>query len=208
MTRALLVAGVLAGPIFVGVTAVQALSRQGFDLRRHGISQLSLGDLGWVQIANFVIAGVLSIVFAVGMHRVLCTGGWAISAPVLTAGYGVGLIVTGVFLVDAGAGFPPGTAQEIPPELSWHGTIHAVAPPSAFVLLVGVCGVMAVRFDRLGRRGWGLYCVLTGLASLGLVLWPGGGGSVRSAVAVVITSVWTTALAGELIGELNGATGR
>jgi hypothetical protein len=201
-TRALLAAGVLAGPLFVGISVVQAISRQGFDLRRHGISLLSLGDRGWIQIANFVLAGALSIAFAVGIRRVLQPGFGATSAPLLTAGYGVGLIVTGVFLVDAGAGFPPGTAQEIPAELSWHGTIHAIAPPSAFVMLVGVCGIFAVRFRRLGRSGWSRYCALTGLASLCLIFWPGGGGSVRSAVAVLITSVWLTALAAELMVEL------
>ena len=203
-TRALLVAGVLAGPLFVGVTAVLAVSRQGFDLRRHGISLLSLGDRGWIQIANFVLAGMLSIAFAVGMRRVLLTGFGALSAPLLTAGYGLGLIVSGVFLVDAGVGFPPGTADGVPAQLSWHGAVHAIAPPSAFVALVGVCGVFALRYRRLGRFGWAVYCLLTGLASLSLIFWPGGGGSVRSAVAVLITSVWTTALALDLMAELRG----
>lgn len=201
-TRALLVAGVLAGPLFVGITTVQAINRQGFDLRRHGISLLSLGDQGWIQIVNFVIAGLLSIAFAVGMRRVLRPGFGATAAPVLTAGYGVGLIVTGVFLVDAGTGFPPGTTDDVPPELSWHGTIHAIAPPSAFLMLIGVCGIFALRGRRHGRSGWSAYCLLTALASLLLVFWPGGGGSVRSAVAVVITSAWMTALASRLITEL------
>ncbi len=150
-----------------------------------------------------MLAGTLSIAFAVGMRRVLQPGFGAASAPALTAGYGLGLVATGVFLVDAGAGFPPG-ATDGSPELSWHGTIHATAPPLAFVMLIGVCGLFAVRFWRLERWGWSMYCVLNGLASLCLIFLPGAGGSVRSAVAVVITSVWTTALAIELIAEFNG----
>ena len=71
-------------------------------------------------------------------------------------------------------------------------------------MLVGVCGIFALRFRRLERSGWSWYCVLTGLAALCLIFWPGGGGSVRSAVAVLITSVWLTALAVELIAELRG----
>ena len=200
-TRGLLAAGVLAGPLFVGITAILTISRPGFDLRRHGISLLSLGDRGWIQIANFVLAGALSIAFAVGVRRILRPGFGAVSAPVLTAGYGLGVIVTGVFLVDAGVGFPPGTAEGLPPEMSWHGTIHAIAPPSAFVMMVGVCAIFALRFRRLKRTGWSVYCLLTGLSSLLLIFWPGGGGSVRSAVAVLITTVWTTALALELLTE-------
>jgi hypothetical protein len=49
---------VLAGPLFVIVVAVQILTREGFDLSRHPISLLSVGDLGWIQMANFVIAGI------------------------------------------------------------------------------------------------------------------------------------------------------
>jgi hypothetical protein len=37
---------------------VQAVSRDGFDLRRHPLSQLATGDLGFVQITNFVLAGI------------------------------------------------------------------------------------------------------------------------------------------------------
>jgi uncharacterized membrane protein YoaK (UPF0700 family) len=92
----------------------------------------------------------------------------------------------------------------VPTELSWHGAIHAIAPPSAFVMLVSVCGIFARRFWRLERFGWSVYCLLTGLASLCLIFWPGGGGSMRSAVAVVITSVWMTAIAWRLMAELGG----
>lgn len=202
VTRVLLAAGVLAGPLFVVVTAVQVVRREGFDLGRHGISLLSLGDGGWVQVANFVLAGVLSIAFAVGMHRALRSGFGAVAAPVLTAGYGLGLVVTGLFLVDPGVGFPPGTADGVPAQRSWHGAVHAVAPPVAFLFLVGVCVVLALRFARLNRRGWASYSALTGLSAICLIFWPGGAGSVRSAIAVVLTSFWVSAIAIELLVEL------
>jgi hypothetical protein len=56
-TRALLACGVLAGPVFVVTAGIQVLTRGGFDLGHHPISLLSLGDLGWIQIANFIVAG-------------------------------------------------------------------------------------------------------------------------------------------------------
>ena len=197
----LLVCGVLAGPLFVTVTAIGIVSREGFDLRRNGISQLSLGDRGWIQIANFVVAGLLSIAFAVGARRALQPGIGAVAAPVLISGYGLGLVATGLFLVDPGVGFPPGTPDALPDRLSWHGAVHAVAPPFAFGLLIAACFVFARRFAAQHRRGWAAYCVVTGLATLALVFWPGAHGSVRAAAAVLITSAWTTATAVTLLSE-------
>ena len=46
LTRALLAAGVVAGPLFYVMVGIQALTRPGFDIRRHPLSLLSLGDLG------------------------------------------------------------------------------------------------------------------------------------------------------------------
>lgn len=207
-TRRLLVCGLLAGPLFVSVTAIEVLTRTGFDLRRNGISQLSLGDPGWIQVANFIVAGLLSIAFAVGVRRVLAPGFGMTWAPALIVGYGIGLVVTGVFVVDPGVGFPPGTEEGLPAELSWHGAVHALAPPLAFVLLVGVCGVFAVRSSL--RRQWALsaYSGGTGVVAVMLIFWPAGGGSVRSAVAVVLTSAWMTVVAAALIAELNGRNQR
>ncbi len=53
VTKSLLGYGVLAGPFYVIVAAAQAVLRDGFDPTRHSVSQLSNGDFGWVQIANF-----------------------------------------------------------------------------------------------------------------------------------------------------------
>lgn len=197
-TRWLLGCGVLAGPLFVGVTTVEALTRSGFDIRRHGISLLALGGPGWVQVANFVVAGALSVGFGVGVRRVLGRG----PAAPLVWGYGAGLIVTGLFLVDPGAGFPVGT----PPDaagMSWHGAVHAAAPPFAFACLAGLCAVFARWFARRGRSGWALYSVLTAVAALLLIFLPGGGGSVRSALAVILTSAWLTGLALTLRGAVD-----
>ena len=42
-TRALLACGVVAGPLFIAVAVLQALTRQGFDPSRHPLSLLSPG---------------------------------------------------------------------------------------------------------------------------------------------------------------------
>ena len=58
-TGRLLGCGLIAGPLFVLVTAIEIVTRSGFDLRRNGISQLSLGDRGWIQVLNFIVAEVI-----------------------------------------------------------------------------------------------------------------------------------------------------
>ncbi len=73
-TARLLACGIVAGPLFLTAGLTQAFIRDGFDLSRHPLSLLSLGDLGWVQIANFVVTGALFIACAVGMRRVLRPG--------------------------------------------------------------------------------------------------------------------------------------
>ena len=73
-TAALLAAGVVAGPLYVGVSLAQALTRPGFDLTRHPWSALANGDLGWIQVTNLIVTGVLVIAFAVGLRRVLTEG--------------------------------------------------------------------------------------------------------------------------------------
>lgn len=197
-TKRLLTCGAIAGPLFVGVTGAQALTRAGFDIRRHGISLLALGPGGWIQVANFVVAGALSIGFGVGARRLLGRG----PAAPLIWGYGAGLVVTGLFLVDPGAGFPVGASDVIGP-MSWHGAVHAVAPPFAFGCLAGLCCWFARWFARRGRPGWAAYSVLTALAAVLLIFLPGGGGSVRSALAVVLTSAWLSGLAIVLRGAVD-----
>jgi hypothetical protein len=74
--RKLLACGILAGPPFVAVGLLQTLVRDGFDLGRHPLSLLSLGELGWIQITSFVVTGVLYLACAVGI-RGCCVPGRA-----------------------------------------------------------------------------------------------------------------------------------
>lgn len=69
LTRPLLISGLFAGPIYITVGLVQIATRTGFDITRHPLSMLSLGDFGWVQIANFILTGTLVISGAIGLRR-------------------------------------------------------------------------------------------------------------------------------------------
>jgi Protein of unknown function (DUF998) len=206
-TRALLACGVVAGPLFVAVALIQAFTRDGFDLSRHPLSLLSLGELGWIQITNFVVAGLLSVAFAVGLWRVLHPGRGGRWGPLLIGGYGVGLIMGGAFVADAGAGFPPGAPAGAPEQLSWHGILHDTGHLLAFLSLVLACFVFARRFAALGQRGWATSCVATGVALLGLMAWPDRDTVlVQLAVAIVLGWAWLSVLAARLLTRLPEAT--
>jgi hypothetical protein len=143
ITRSLLGWGVVAGPFYLVVGFVQAVTRHGFDLAHDDLSLLANGSLGWLQIANLVLSGLMTIAAAVGVRR---ASGSRWGARLL-AGYGVGLVAAGVCTADPANGFPPGSADET----SWHGLLHVVAGGLGFVGLVGACFVMAGYFGARAR---------------------------------------------------------
>lgn len=207
-TRALLACGIVAGPLFLAVGLTQAFSREGFDLSRHPLSLLSLGDLGWIQIANFVVTGVLYVTCAVGMWRVLHSGRSGTWGPVLVAVLGIGLIVAGVFVADASAGFPPGAPAGQPQQMSWHGILHGVGAVLAFNGMIVGCLVFARRFVALKQWGWAGACVATAAVVLVLTWWPDMDGvSVRLVLASAILFGFVAALAASLMQDLPPTTG-
>ena len=153
----LLNCGVVAGPLFLAVWLIQALTRDGFDLTKHPLSLLALGDKGWVQILNFVVCGSLFVAFAVGVRRTLRDGRGSTWAPLLLGVTGVGLIVAGLFTTDPGAGFPPGAPAGAPEQVSWHGVLHEVGFAMAQVWIVANV-VLARRFAHARDRGWVWAC--------------------------------------------------
>ena len=161
----LLRCGIAAGPIYVVVGLAQALSREGFDMRRHALSLLSNGDLGWIQVGNFVTSGLLVIAGAIGFGKVLQGRRGGTWAPLLLAAYGVGLIGAGVFIADPASGFPPGTPMRAT-ELTRHGLLHFVFGGLGFFALIGATFVLAWRFWSSKQTGWASYSAFTGAGFL------------------------------------------
>jgi hypothetical membrane protein len=195
VTRTLLGAGVIAGPLFVVTAAVQVLTRDGFDLRRHPLSMLALGEYGWVQVINFIVAGVLSLIFAVGVARRLPDGSGSRWAPRLLALFGAGLVIGGIFKADPALGFPAGAPGGYPEQLSVHGTIHAFAPPLAFLSVIGACLVIARRLAAEGLRRAARLTRGVAVVCFVLSVPVGPGASVRLFVAVTLAFAWVAAYA-------------
>jgi hypothetical protein len=201
LTKALLVCGALAGPLFV--TTFLGASRPDYDPLRHSISTLALGEDGWIQRLNFIVAAVLTLAFAVGVRRVLWPQGasWGL---LLIGLWAVGLLGAGIFLTDPTAGYPPGTPAKLP-DPSMHGSLHNLAAGLGFPALVAACLVFARRFAARGQRGWALYSTVSGIVLFVLTVLAGYGfprteglgefGGLFQRIAVVCGWGWLTALA-------------
>jgi hypothetical protein len=198
-TRLLLGAGVIAGPVFLVTAGLQAATRAGFDLSHQPLSLLSLGDLGWIQISNFILAGMLSLAFAIGVGRALSSGPASRWAPRLLAVFGVGLIIGGAFVPDPALGYPVGTPDGYPSSLSLHGLLHAVAPPLSFLALVAACFVVARRFAAAGRHGAAVTTRIVAIGCLLLSVPVGPGFSWRLFAAVALGFAWIAAFAVQLL---------
>src|SRR4051812_20518624 len=123
-TRSLLGWGIVAGPFYVIVALAQALTREGFDLTKHSWSLLANGDLGWIQITNFIATGAMVIAAAVGLRRALRPQRGSTWGPLLLGAYGLGMIGAGIFRADPAQGFPVGTPEVT--SVSTHGLLHFV----------------------------------------------------------------------------------
>jgi hypothetical protein len=163
MTETLLIVGVVTAMVFVVVLLIEGALRPGYDPTYHTGSELSLGDRGWIQIANFLQMGLGMLSFTVGVNRALDTPVGA----VLLATFGIGLIVAGVVLPDPIRGYPPGAPTGTPNEVTWHHKVHGViGGPVAFFAIFGACITLALRLDGF----WRLYTVLTAVAGLALTI--------------------------------------
>ncbi|WP_181773668.1 DUF998 domain-containing protein [Amycolatopsis pittospori] len=185
--RALLAGGAVAGPLYFLISLTQAAVRDGFDMTKHPASMLSNGDAGWIQVANFLVTGVLTIAGAIGLSRVLEPGRGSFWGPRLLGLFGVSLLFAAVFKADPGNGFPAGTG---PATLSTGGILHMAAGSVGFLSLIVATFVFASRFSREGHRGWAVYSRATGIAFFAAFA----GISSGNANAVVMLAFWAAVM--------------
>ncbi|MER7128301.1 DUF998 domain-containing protein [Streptosporangium saharense] len=197
-SRALLTCLAVASPLWAAVSLVQAATREGFDLLRHPLSALSNGSLGWLQIANFLLAGTLTVAGASGLRRALAGGPGGRWAPRLVTAYGLGMIAAGLLVMDPADGFPVGTPYGMPQVMSWHSYGHMAAGTVAFGTLIAACYVLGHRFGRTGERGLAVASRVAGTALLAGDLWAmtgGTAGSLTLAVGAITAMLWISVVA-------------
>lgn len=192
----LLLAGALAGPLYVGIGTIEAIVRDGFDIRKHSLSLLANGTGGWIHSTMMVVTGLLTVVGVLALRRAGLRSRWAIGGLVL---YGAGVAAAGLMRADPALGFPPGTPDAMPETISWHGFGHVIAGMLGFIGLIVACFVLSRWFGRRGATGWSRFSLVTGIVYLlGLVGLGAGSGTAAVnlgfTVAVILGWTWITLL--------------
>jgi hypothetical protein len=202
--RVLLSCGVLAGPLFVATFTAHGAALSGYDARRHPVSSLALGPHGWIQTANFVLAGCLYGALAAGLA--LSGARWRNQLGTgLVGAAAAGLVGAGAFTTDPVSGYPPGTPDALPAYSGTPAVLHDLLSVPTFLGLPAAAAVYARAFAHTGATGWAWYSAATATVVLANVvlasaafsqapaLVANGGLFQRAAVAAGFS--WLTALA-------------
>ena len=106
----------IAGPVLFTLTFVgQELFRmEEYSPLTEQVSALEAGPNGWIQQANFVVFGILTMVFAVGLHYGLRPSRFGVVGPALFFVTGIANILAAAFPLRedaAGVTYDPGGHQ-------------------------------------------------------------------------------------------------
>lgn len=197
LSGALLGYGILAGPVYVLTSLVQAATRTGFDLSRHSWSQLALGPMGWVQTLNLLLTGLMVIAGSVGIHRVgIGTGhermrrtgptraAWGCG---LTAVFGLSMIVAAAFRADPAGGFTVGVPQAT--SVGAGGLVHLAAGAIGFIAVAVGLLLLARPLQAAGARRLSTLCRVVAPAFLAAFLTMASGASGRPGVIAFTVGV-------------------
>ncbi|HEV3173785.1 MAG TPA: DUF998 domain-containing protein [Actinocrinis sp.] len=203
-TRALLACAALSAPLFAVVSLSQAFTRAGFDLTRNPLSQLSDGSLGWIQVTDFVLTGVLAILGAAGLRRALAGRTGGVWVPRLVRIAGIGYVAAGIFHMDPGNGFPAGTPLGEPHTMSWHSDLHMLSGTVAFAATIAACFVLGRFYAREGRRGLAIASRIAGVIFIlgdGWAMVGGAAGSLTLCIGALTGMLWVSYVAARLRTE-------
>ncbi|HZU59114.1 MAG TPA: DUF998 domain-containing protein [Actinocrinis sp.] len=206
-TRALLGCVALAFPLWGVVSLAQAATRRPFNITRHPLSILSNGTLGWIQITNFVLCGVLALIGSAGLRRALSGAPGGRWVPRLVAGAGAGMIAAGVFRMDPDNGFPAGAPTGTATTMSWHSALHMVSGTVSFAAIIAACFVLGRHFGRAGDRARARVSRIAAVVFIlgdGWAMTGGAWGSLTLAVGALTGMLWVSLSAYHLRGRSGG----
>jgi hypothetical protein len=162
VARVLLACGVLGPLLFIVVFLIEGATRPGYSAWRHAVSQLSLGDQGWINSLAIIACGGFLLCFAIGLWTALRSGKGSVWGPVLTALCGALFIMIGIFPINPGLGYPP----DVAPTYRLAGLIHAIAVTIFFGCLCALCFVMArYRAGDPAWKWWAPFSRITGVVA-------------------------------------------
>jgi uncharacterized protein DUF998 len=181
--------GFLGPVIFIAVAFIAGALRSGYNAWHSYVSMLSLGEGGWVQVANFLVTGALLVGFAEGLRR----RGYFRPA-ILVGVVGVSLALQGVFAADPGLGYPSGAPEGVSSTQSAGSAVHYLVGLLAALALIGSATLIGRKFgQRPGYTHWARYSAATAALSSVLflaVVVAGSDGPTLQGFAGGIQRVW------------------
>lgn len=155
-------AGIIAPVIFVAVFSIEGWLRPSYNALSTYVSALSLGPRGWIQIANFLVFGLLLFVFTRGVGSEIQSGKASRGGVTLLTIIAACYFFSGPFVMD-----PDGTPLS---QVTVHGTVHGILGAIAFLLMPISCFVYLRRFNADEKwhalRGWTLFLGTISAAAL------------------------------------------
>ena len=136
-------AGMLGTALFTLSFCVNGCLRPGYDPVQRYISELSIGQWGWIQIVSFLCLGVAIMLFSRGIKAAFPTGRASRAAPALFMLMGISYFFSGPFVTDPQAMFD--NQQTV------QGIIHGILGAVVFSLSAISCFVLWRRF-RVDER--------------------------------------------------------
>ncbi|MEQ7128003.1 DUF998 domain-containing protein [Actinopolymorpha sp. B11F2] len=188
VTRSLLGWGVVAGPFYLTLGVVLALTRDGFDITRHPLSLLMLGAYGWIQTLNLALTGLMTMAAALGFTRAMRRSGGTSWAGILLGAFGVCLVASAIFAPDPMDGFPEGASTS---EVSPGGILHFAFGAVGFLLLAAATFVVARWCARRRETTWAWWSRISGI----VVVVGFFSGAVMPSLELGVLTLWIAVLA-------------
>ncbi|MEX1071579.1 MAG: DUF998 domain-containing protein [Anaerolineales bacterium] len=131
-------AGMIASVLFVVTFVAEGQLRPEYDPISMFISELSLGPRGWVQIVNFLLLGILLLVFSWGVGVEFRQATSLRFGTLLLALIGIGFLMSAPLVMD-----PAETPLD---QRSLQGNLHHIFGALVFTLMPITCFAFLLRF--------------------------------------------------------------
>jgi hypothetical membrane protein len=155
MQRLASFAGTVGPVLFLGVVLVEGAVRPDYRPLHDTISELSAGPRGWVQSANFVVFGILFLMFARGTKASLRGARAARLGAALLTLIGIGVLGCGLFPAES---WPPSSMGPA-------GLLHLISAIVLIFALLPVATAVLTRAFAADPR-WRALAPATALTSL------------------------------------------
>lgn len=185
MQSLLLSCGLIGSLLFTATYLIEGVLHHGYSPIHETISSLEVVSHGWTQQLNFIVFGLLTVCFALGLRKELKGSTGATWFPLLQGFVAIGMIMSGVFVTEP---------------------LHTIGDSITFISTIIGFFVMAARFRKEPQwKGWMVYSLMsaflmmTFLAAFGNAMHHGGDVGLYERLAGLVKSVWTIFFVGRLL---------